>query len=270
MGRSPARRRGNRATKGAPREPPRHGMDYNTGPPRTSIFLRLSTVQRMLPLPSLQPTWPLLLLIACVAQARGDDAPQPLSLKIEGPVDAELAPIAGQLATLYYECYPELLRRFEHPERKANRNVRLVFKSDLEVPGYASGDAVVVSIDWLKKHPRDLGLFTHELTHLVQAYPNPDPGWLTEGIADYARHRYGPAKQTGWSLPETLAPGQSYRDSYGVTAKFLVWLEEKHPGTIDKLHRKMQDGTFEVDAFQQFTGHDLETLWRRCVGDLKK
>src|SRR5436189_2063268 len=51
---------------------------------------------------------------------------------------------------------------------------------------------LTVGVDWLKKNPDDIGMLAHELTHAVQAYPKADPGWLTEGIADYARQLYGP------------------------------------------------------------------------------
>lgn len=205
------------------------------------------------------------------------DAPEPkaprppptLSLTVDGDIDQELAPMAGRLTALFYECYPKLLKRFENPDRPALRKIKLIFKDGIRVPGYSHRDTVVVSTDWLKKHPDDIGLFTHELTHLVQAYPSPEPGWMTEGIADYARHVYGPEKQPDWSLPKKLRPDQSYRNSYGVTARFLAWLDEKHPGTVDKLHREMQNKTFDVDDFETVTGKDIGILWRECVTDLE-
>jgi hypothetical protein len=196
--------------------------------------------------------------------------PPPLSLTIEGDVEGEMAAIAGKLTTLFYECYPPLLKRFENPDQFAARKIKLVFKKGIDVPGYSHQDTVTVSVDWFAKHPDDLGLFTHELTHLVQAYPNSKPGWLTEGIADYARHFYGPKKQPGWSLPEKLRPDQSYKNSYGVTARFLVWLDERYPGSVDKLHRQMQTSKFEMEDFETITGQDVETLWRDCVQDLNR
>ena len=195
--------------------------------------------------------------------------PPPTRLTIEGDIDAEMGKVAGQLTTLFYDCYPKLLKRFENPERFAARHIKLEFKKGIKVPGYSHRDTVTVSVDWFQKHPEDIGLFTHELTHLVQAYPNSNPGWLTEGIADYARHVYGPEKQT-WRLPRKLRMDQSYKNSYGVTAKFLVWVEEKHPGTVDKVHRRMQLNKFETEDFTDFTGKDIDTLWRECVMDLDK
>lgn len=193
--------------------------------------------------------------------------PPPLSLTIEGDITPEMAPVAGKLAALFYESYPELLKRYENPDKFAARKIKLIFKKGIKVPGYSHRDSVTVSVEWLEKHPDDIGLFTHELTHLVQAYPNSNPGWLTEGIADYARHKFGPRDQS-WRLPRKLRPEQSYKNSYGVTARFLVWLDEKHPGTVDKLHRQMQQRKFELEDFEKFTGQDVETLWRECVKEL--
>lgn len=206
-----------------------------------------------------------------VRSAEETAAPQPqLTLVLEGPVDAEFAPIAGRLATLFYECYPKLLTRFEHPTRMAPRKIRLIFDPKLDIPAHCSGDRVTVSIDWLKSHPDDIGLLTHELTHAVQAYPDSNPGWLTEGIADYARKRYGPEKQPGWNFPARLTARQSYTNSYGVTARFLVWVDEKHPGTVDTLHRRMQDREFDLADFQTATGKTVDELWGACVEDLSR
>jgi hypothetical protein len=196
--------------------------------------------------------------------------PEPLRLTIEGPVDAELAPVAGKLAEHFYQCYPKLLARFEHPDKPAPRRIRIVFDPKLRIPAHCSGGTVTVGVEWLKKNPDDIGMLAHELTHAVQVYPKSDPGWLTEGIADYARQLYGPDKQPGWQLPEKLRAQQSYKDSYRVTARFLVWLDEQHPGTVDKLHREMQNRTFEIDDFKEFTGDDVDTLWRACVTELDK
>ena len=71
-------------------------------------------------------------------------------------------------------------------------------------------------------------------------------------------------------MPRKLQRDQSYKNSYGVTAKFLVWVEEKHPGTVDKIHRRMQANKFELEDFVDFTGKDVDTLWRECVMDLDK
>lgn len=191
-----------------------------------------------------------------------------ISLTITGPVTPELAPVAGQMATLFYESYPKLIERFDNPARPAARQIRLVFEKGLKVPAYCNGREVHVSVEWLTRHPEDIGMLTHELTHAVQAYPRMEPSWLTEGIADYTRLVMGPKVQPGWALPARLTEKQSYRDSYRVTARFLQWLDEKHPGTVDKLHRLMQEGQFKLEAFQTLTGKTADELWAACVKDL--
>lgn len=193
---------------------------------------------------------------------------EPLTLTVTGAIDPEIAPVVGRLTALFFESYPKLIERFEHPEKPAPRSIRMVIEADLKVPAQCGGNRIQVSADWLRKHPDDIGLLTHELTHAVQAYPQGGPGWLTEGIADYARQRYGPSEQPGWSLPRRLTERQSYRDSYRTAARFLVWLDEKHPGTVDKVHRSLQGRAFQLTDFETITGKPLDTLWDDCVRDL--
>lgn len=190
-------------------------------------------------------------------------------ITVDGEVDERLAPVAGKLTELYFQCYPALVRRFENPDRPAPRHIKVRFKSGIKVPAYCSGDAITVSVEWLTKHPEDLGMLTHELTHAVQAYPNANPGWFTEGLADYARKRYGPKEQPNWALPERLTSKNSYRESYRVAGRFFEWLDGKYPEALDKLHRRMQSGEFVVEDFDRVTGASLDSLWERCVQDLQ-
>jgi hypothetical protein len=206
-----------------------------------------------------------LMLLARDGLAAALEGPDTLELTLRGEVDAEFAPIAGRLTALYYECYPALLVRFDNPNNPASRHVTVVFKNKMAVPAAASGSEISVSIEWLKQHPQDIALLTHELTHIVQQYDGSPPGWMTEGIADYARHVYGPRRQPGWKLPTTLTTKQSYRDGYGTTARFLLWLEGKHPGVVDKLHRRLQAQKFAVSDFKEFTGKTVDELWAQCV-----
>src|SRR5436190_206954 len=80
--------------------------------------------------------------------------PPPLKLTVEGEIeDAQMAKIAGELTTLFYECYPKLLKRFENEEKFAARHIRLIFKKGIKVPGYSHRDTVTVSVEWFQKHP---------------------------------------------------------------------------------------------------------------------
>lgn len=198
------------------------------------------------------------------------DRPDTLELTIRGDVDAEFAPTVGRLTALYYECYPALLERLDNPMKPASRHVTLVFKRGMRAPAYCNGSEISISIDWLKRNPDDIALLTHELTHAVQQYPGGAPGWLVEGIADYARHVYGPRRQPGWTLAGGLTPEQGYTDGYRTTAKFLLWLEAEHPGSIDKLHHRLQTRQFEVGDFKEVTGKPVDELWVECSAALAK
>jgi hypothetical protein len=196
---------------------------------------------------------------------------EPLKLTIDGSITPDLAPVVGRMAEVFYETYPKLLARFETAAHPAARHIKLVFVPTMDHPAHAAGGTITVSADWLRKHPDDVGLFTHELMHIVQGYPpskHGDFGWFTEGIADYARHACGPAKQPGWALPTKFTPKNSYRDAYRVTGRFLLWLDDKHPGVVDQLHRKMQDGEMTLDDFKGLTGKTVDELWADCVADV--
>jgi hypothetical protein len=202
------------------------------------------------------------------AQPARAPAPTPLSITIRGPVTSELAPAIGSLVTTFYQVYPRLLDRFENQDRPAPRSITLVLQPGLRVPGMSGGHTVTVSREWLTHHPDDLGMLTHELTHLVQAYPNSEPGWLTEGIAELSRAAYTPVDRPDWKLPEHLGTGQNFDSGYTVSGRFLQWLDHKHPGTVDRLHHQMQAGAFRLSDFSEFTGKTAEQLWAECVADL--
>lgn len=192
------------------------------------------------------------------------------TVTMSGDIDESNAEVVGQLTTLFHQSYPKLVKRFENPKHPAPRHIDVVFDPGIDVPAYCSGDKITVSSKWLKEHPGDIALLTHELTHAVQRYESNPPGWLTEGIADYARHLYTPGKQPDWSLPERFRRRDSYKDSYRTSAKFLVWLDEKHAGAVDKIHRKIQDGDFSIDDFETITGKSVELLWEECVRELNR
>lgn len=210
------------------------------------------------------------LLFQPPVKSQPTEKPKPLTVTIEGDVDAELAPVAGNLTTLYYQCYPKLLERFENPNKSAPRHIRIIFDSKLNIPAHCSGNRVTVGVQWLKKHPEDFALLTHELTHAVQMYPRGEPGWITEGIADYARHLYGPKEQKGWVLPSRLTERQKYTDSYRTTGRFFLWMDQKYPGSVDKIHRAMQERNYEKSIFNTATGKDVDDLWKDCVAELNQ
>lgn len=175
--------------------------------------------------------------------------------------DSALAPATKQrLTDAFFQVYPQEARRFNPQTRR-----RVTFVLNPAYAGVAATDNGVVDYNpaWLRKHPDDLDVVTHEVMHIVQAYPSDSaPGWLTEGIADYARYTYGVGNAQGhWALPDYQA-GQSYTNSYRITARFLVWLEQHgYPRLVDRLDAAARTRTYSPALWQQQTGRPLEALW---------
>lgn len=211
----------------------------------------------------------LLVAAPCLSLAAIGDEAKPAApeyrLEIDLSADETLAPTAEKLREVFQEGYPNLVGRFQNPRRTVQTTVPLEFRKGLPHPAHAAGGRLVFSVEWFQKNPNDLGVMTHELTHIVQSYPRGNPGWLVEGVADYARHLYGP-KSDPWKIPARLVAGRhKYQQGYGVTARFLVWLEERKPGIVDELHRRMQNGAFKMEAFEELAGKNVDGLWEECV-----
>ena len=122
-----------------------------------------------------------------------------------------------------------------------------------------TGNTIRIAAPWVREHPDDTGMVIHELTHVIQAYPNAKTQWLTEGIADYIRfYHYEPQARLSAISPER----HSYRDGYRTTAMFLAWAQQTYdPKLVEKLNASLRQGRYQYSLFQQLTGKSLDRLW---------
>jgi hypothetical protein len=129
------------------------------------------------------------------------------------------------------------------------------------------GTAMRINPAWLRQHPRDTDLVTHEAMHIVQAYgEDTEPAWLVEGIADYVRDAYGIDNAgSGWALPTTLKPEHRYDSGYRVTAAFLKWADGLHPGLVKGLDTALRGKRYSSALWQKLSGRDVDALWRDYV-----
>lgn len=177
--------------------------------------------------------------------------------------DKSLDPaLKKRMIETFYNVYPKLVKEFN---KKALKEV--VFLVDTSYQGVAatSDGKVTFSSRWLKLHPEDIDVVTHEVMHIVQDYGNTNgPGWLTEGIADYVRYKFGVDNEgANWSLPD-YKEGQSYKNSYRITAKFLDWLEAgDHKGMVKNMDKHLRDHTYSDELWRQYTGRTLDELWSK-------
>jgi hypothetical protein len=173
-----------------------------------------------------------------------------------------------RLIGTFFTVYPEEAERFN-----PNTAKEVTFIIDASYKGVAATSAskALTKFDpyWFKNHPQDIDVVTHEVMHIVQDYHRGShPGWLTEGIADYARYTYGiNNKAAGWTLPNYNLK-QSYTDGYSVTARFLVWLQENiNENIVDKLNSILYKGAYTSDIWKQLTGKTVEELWEMYSKD---
>jgi hypothetical protein len=116
---------------------------------------------------------------------------------------------------------------------------------------------------WMLHTPTDIDVVTHEVMHIVQEYGySAGPVWLTEGIADYVRYKFGTDNAgAGWSLTP-FNKNQSFKNSYRITARFMVWLEKNgQKDLVKKLDGQLRTHTYSEESWQKLTGHTLEELW---------
>lgn len=164
-----------------------------------------------------------------------------------------------QLIDAFFTVYPREVKRFN---KKALKKVTFIIDPGYKGVAATSNGIVRYSPDWLTKHPQDIDVVTHEAMHIVQDYAGKGEGWLTEGIADYVRYKYGVNNEKGnWSLPAFKA-GQHYTNAYRVTARFLAWLEKNvNKKIVDQLDKASREGSYTPDTWKELTGKTVDELW---------
>lgn len=161
----------------------------------------------------------------------------------------------------FFKVYPLLSQEYNP---KTNKEVYFVIDTAYDGVAATGAGKVTYSAAYFKKFPGDVDVVTHEVMHIVQNYGRSNgPGWLTEGIADYVRYKFGVDNPgAGWTLPE-LKSTHTYKNSYRITARFLAWLENHdHKGIVKKLDSSLRDHTYTNEIWQKETGKSLDDLWK--------
>ncbi len=181
--------------------------------------------------------------------------------------DPDLDPaVKERLISTFFKVYPELAKEYN---KKTAKEVFMMV--DTAYAGVAAtGNAHVrISSKWMHKKPEDIDVVTHEVMHIVQDYGHSTgPGWLTEGIADYARNQFGINNEAAqWTLGD-YKPGSNYNNAYRVTARFLLWIENHHKkGIVKLLDKQMRDHTYTDGVWKDQTGKTLDELWAEYIAN---
>ncbi len=175
--------------------------------------------------------------------------------------DPNLDPaVRSKLISAFFKVYPKLAKEYND-----NTAAEVYMLVDTAYKGVAetANAHVKISSAWFHKHPEDIDVVTHEVMHIVQDYKQSvGPGWLTEGIADYARYKFGINNEAaGWKLPDFKA-GINYTNSYRITARFLAWLEiHEKKDMVKKLDKQLRNHKYSAESWQKLTGKTLDDLW---------
>jgi hypothetical protein len=169
-----------------------------------------------------------------------------------------------RMINTFFEVYPKLAKTYN---KQTDKVVYLMLDTTYHGVAATGNAHVRVSPKWMHQHPEDIDVITHEVMHIVQNYGRSvGPGWLTEGIADYARNQFGVNNSAAkWSLGE-YKTGQHYSNSYRITARFLLWIETKiKPGIVKELDTQMRDHTYTDAVWANQTNKTLDELWKGYV-----
>src|SRR3569833_247686 len=171
-----------------------------------------------------------------------------------------------RLVKTFYIVYPKLAAEYNPGTLK---EVKMAVDTAYKGVAATADGKVTIASSWLHKRPEDIDVVTHEVMHIVQDYgESVGPGWLTEGIADFARNKFGVNNAAAkWSLPDFKA-SQHYDNAYRVTARFLFWIEEKvKPGIVKELDSQLRKHTYTDNAWKQLTGKTVDELWKEYAAN---
>lgn len=226
----------------------------------------------------------------------------PYDLLLTGDWDKVTASgYVDELIKLFYTSYPRLYARWG----SGSEPKTITFKADSNYDGvaYCAGTTVVVSTDYANANPKDLGFFSHEITHSVQQYGGKlnygGSAWWTENMANYGGFRY-----FHWANPEYIQVYQANDTSlqnwgyhpYGNNKWFFAYMDSKYPttrnadgsrkyGLIDSINnliksnstgQEYNDNPYDTNSpfnsvVRQITGYScIESLRQRFEQELRQ
>jgi hypothetical protein len=173
----------------------------------------------------------------------------------------------NKAGTLCVEWFPKIAALLPSDGFTAPKEVTLYFDPKMKGVAHALGGKITISAVFVRGHPDDWGMVVHELTHVVQSYPNGGPGWLIEGIADYIRIVHFEPQAARPKLDPDKA---SYKDAYKTTAMFLEWIEQHHTaGVVVKMNAALRSGAYKDELWSSLTGKTVDELWALFIKSLQ-
>jgi hypothetical protein len=174
--------------------------------------------------------------------------------------EAKLKAFGARSIELIKEWEPKIAVVLGTAKAKRPKQLTVRFK-DMDGVAFWDGKAITVSTRYASKHPDDVLLIVHELTHVLQGYRK-IPSWMTEGIADYVR--FGLAEEGKFGIRIDPARNKP-RDSYRVTGYLILQAEKRHPGLVKKLHLAGVSGGDVEQVWSAHCGQTIDETWAAVV-----
>ncbi|MCX7872416.1 MAG: basic secretory family protein [Verrucomicrobiae bacterium] len=194
------------------------------------------------------------------------------TISVDATETPDLKDWAFKSGEMSAEWYPKIVKLLDSEGFKPYDTIKIRFRENMRGVAGTSRASISVSANYVRSNTNDWGMIIHELTHIVQAYPEAQPGfskpgWLVEGIADYIRIC---CFEPNARRPRINPDRASYRDSYKTTAIFLEWAEKKYDKElVKKLNQPLREGKFKVEMFKDITGKTVDELWQEFADSLR-
>jgi hypothetical protein len=170
---------------------------------------------------------------------------------------------AEEARTLVQQWFPLVCDFLATEHYHPPKTLTLVFKDHMDGVAYTTGMGssaaeTVISGKWIAAHPDDFGMVIHEMTHVIQGYPDREyaaASWLVEGMADYIRfYRYEPDFPRNQVQPRDPQKA-TYHDGYRTTAAFLAYVTWKYDrGLVSQLDQALRDDAYSDSLWTTLTG----------------
>ena len=179
----------------------------------------------------------------------------------------QLAAWAAALKPMMQRWWPVITAALASPGYEAPGRVNVAFRDfgQANVGAATIGDTIYVNLPDIQAHPDDFGRVAHEMVHVVQAYPQPNIQWLTEGIADYLRYYVLLLDDPRRAFDPHRA---TYERGYQPAAALLDWVERRHGGAVRQINAAMRQGGDGEAELLKITGSTPLTLWRAYLASL--
>lgn len=126
---------------------------------------------------------------------------------------------------------------------------------------YVSGSKIYLNPNWFAENEEDYDSVIPALMGTLQSYSSA-PDWLKSSIRDYVRDEFATDKKSKkWFVPSTYE-GVSYEEGGIAGAAFLKWINSTiETDIVYRLHRVLQNGTYDESFWKSETGLNFGQLW---------